>query len=334
MEEKNSQKGNVFLGIRKIDDLAAILGVRSVQLKTLALNPDYNTFKIPKKSGGFRTIEAPSQALKRVQKNLNYHLQHVYLLFRPEFVHGFTIKTEKEAHPPGIISNARAHISRSNIMSLDLVDFFHSFSAKSVWDLFRKDPFNFPEPLANILTMLTTWYDILPMGSPVSPVLSNFLTFNLDHKLSVFTASQNGIYTRYADDITFSFNCWISDEIIQKIKMIISEEGFRINEKKFRIQSENARQMVTGLVVNNKVNINRRYIRQLRTVLFDWRVNGIDRAARNYYKLRHYPDHPIKYRFQKSVKGRIQFIGYVRGKNDRIFKNLNEQYKIIQSSQD
>lgn len=329
MMTKTKEEGNLFLAIKRIDELAAILGIQSIILKTQALNPEYHTFKIPKKSGGYRKIEAPSPMLKKIQKRLNYHLQHVYLLFRPDFVHGFIIRTEPGTPPAGIISNASAHVSASNILTLDLEDFFHSFKAKQIWDLFSGFPFNFPVPVANILTMLTTWYDILPMGSPTSPVLSNFLMLDLDKTLASYALKNYSTYTRYVDDMTFSFNRWISDEIIQGIRQNIEQEGLRWNNKKFRVQSANAQQTVTGLVVNRKVNINRKYIRKIRAVLFDWCVNGLSNATMRYYKLSNYPDKAIKYRFLQSVNGRIQFVGYVRGKNDRIYKNLNNQYNYL-----
>ena len=116
-------------------------------------------------------------------------------------INGFIVNPEDVSDIIGIFSNAKAHISKSNILTVDLENFFHSFTAKNVWDLFKGVPFNFPDPLANILTMLTTWYDILPMGSPTSPVLSNFLTFKLDKKLSNLIEENQGVYTRYADDI-------------------------------------------------------------------------------------------------------------------------------------
>ena len=329
MEQKIIHKGNEFLGLRRIDDLATILGMKSIYLKTLALNPEYKTFKIPKKSGGLRQIEAPSMALKRVQKILNYYLQPAYSIFRPEFVHGFIIKDEKVADSIGIISNARTHISKSNILTIDLEDFFHSFKAQDVWTLFSGDPFSFPEPLANMLTMLTTWYDMLPTGSPTSPVLSNFLTFTLDKKLSDLTAAKKGVYTRYADDMTFSFDSWIPVDIIQKIKMIILGEGFRLNNKKFRIQSGNRCQMVTGLVVNEKVNVSRKYIRQVRAILFDWTINGIEKAGARYFGMDYEQNFSYQSRFLESLKGRIQFIGNVRGRDDRIYRKLIQNYNSL-----
>lgn len=331
MKEKAFKPGHEFLRLRKIEDLSFLLGMSESFLKAIALNPEYTTFKIPKKTGGYRTIEAPSPVLKKIQKNLNSHLQRVYLEFRPGFVHGFIKKSKESQQRAGIISNASAHVSKSNIMTLDLEDFFHSFKAKDIWSLFTGYPFNFHEPLANLLTMVTTWYDILPMGSPTSPVLSNFLMLNLDHELATYIGSRNGVYTRYADDMTFSFNEWIPEEIIKQITGIIKRKGFRINTSKFRIQRANIRQTVTGLVVNRRVNINRRYIRHIRAVLFDWRANGIDWATRKYYKLSHYPDSKKKYHFQKSVQGRIEHIGHVRGKDDQIYWKLHEQLLTIRN---
>lgn len=324
--EQIIKTSNYFLNVRKIDDLAAILGESPTGLKSVALNPEYKMFNIPKKSGGNRRIEAPCDYLKRIQTRLNRKLQCVYYMIKPEFVHGFCIKGYSGSALSGIAANADMHVSKMKIMTLDIKDYFHSFTAKDVWDLFRSDPFDFPEALANILTMLTTWYDILPTGAPTSPVLSNFLTKDLDYKLSVFTASQKGVYSRYADDLTFSFDNYISDSFISHIKDIIIEEGFVINDRKFRILSSGERQTVTGLVVNEKVNISRRYIRQLRAVLFDWKINGIECTLRRYFGSDKNPNDAIKAKFRNSVRGRIQFVGNIRGKNDRIYQRLENQF--------
>jgi len=329
MDETVHMAGSEFLGLRKIDDLSGLLNIEPFLLKIRALNPEYRSFSILKRNGEPRKIEAPAPALKGIQKTLNFHLQAVYLSIRPENVHGFIIRPAGKIEPFGIVSNARAHISRAYVLNLDIRDFFHSFNASDVRDLFRGSPFHFPEALSNLLAMLTTWYDILPVGAPTSPVISNFLSYHLDKKLAEYAANKEGIYTRYADDITFSFSRWIDDTIILGIRKIISEAGLEVNDSKFRLRSRNSRQSVTGLIVNEKVNVDRRYIRKVRAILFDWEVNGIDNAAARYSELNRTSGPDILSGFRRALKGRISFIGTVRGREDRIYRNLIGRYNTL-----
>jgi RNA-directed DNA polymerase len=318
--------GAEFLSLRKIADLSDLLNTDSFLLKLCAMNPEYRSFHIPKRNGEFRKIEAPAPRLKSIQRCLNLYLQQVYLSIRPENVHGFVIRPSGDAKPPGIVSNAQAHVSRQHVMNLDIRDFFHSFIANDVREMFRGAPFNFPEALSNILAMITTWHDVLPVGAPTSPVISNLLTYELDKSLAEYATVNEGIYTRYADDITFSFNRWIDDSMIIGIRESISEAGLTVNDSKFRVCSLNRRQSVTGLIVNEKVNVDRRYIRKVRAILFDWEVNGIGNAAARYFLLNKTSNEQKLAGFRKAIKGRINFIGIVRGREDRIYRKLMGRY--------
>lgn len=324
--------GAEFLSLRKINDLAGILNTDPFLLKLCAMNPEYRSFSVPKRNGELRKIESPASGLKRIQKSLNFQLQGVYLSMRPENVHGFIIRPAGNYEPFGIVSNARAHISRPYVMNLDIRDFFHSFRAIDVRNLFRGAPFHFPEALSNLLAMLTTWHDILPVGAPTSPVISNLLSNNLDKKLAEFAADNEGIYTRYADDITFSFCKRIDENVILGIRKIITDSGLVVNDSKFRIRSDNSRQSVTGLIVNEKVNVDRRYIRKVRAILFHWEVNGINKAAARYSEMNRISGYDLQSGFRKAVKGRIEFIGTVRGREDSIYTKLIGRYSRLSNS--
>ena len=197
--------------------------------------------------------------------------------------------------------------------------------------MFRGAPINYPEALSNILAMLTTWHDILPVGAPTSPVISNLLTYELDKNLAEYAAGNEGIYTRYADDITFSFNRWIDDSMILGIREIISEAGLTVNNSKFRVCSVNSQQSVTGLTVNEKVNVNRRYIRKVRAILHDWEINGLRSAAARFSSTGNYVNDLEAEDFLHSIRGRIDFIGFVRGRNDRLYGSLRDRYRSLAS---
>ena len=152
---------------------------------------------------------------------------------------------------------------------------------------------------------------------------------NLDEKLSEYAKDREYIYTRYADDLTFSTNNKkITEEEILEIKEIIREERFIVNEKKVKVRRQSSHQEVTGLTVNKKLSVRRRYIRTIRAILHDWEINGIDNATAkyfaNYYKTRHTNC------FVHSVRGKIEYVGMVMGKYDSVYlRYLMKYYKLL-----
>ena len=132
---------------------------------------------------------------------------------------------------------------------------------------------------------ITEKRNVLPQGAPTSPILSNLVCQRLDFLLSAVAKRFGLNYSRYADDITFSsmHNVYQSDsDFIKELHRIIKDQGFHIKESKTRLQKEGYRKEVTGLLVNDKVNVQKRYIKQLRMWLYYWETYGYERAQ-NYF---------------------------------------------------
>ena len=159
------------------------------------------------------------------------------------------------------------------------------------------------------------------MGAPTSPVISNFTCFMLDRKLMRFVQTNALKFTRYADDLTFSTSAEIKAQHLQDILQIIESEKFRINETKSRVQRQTGRMLVTGLKVNERVNVNRKYIRNIRAMLNNWATHGLVKAAeRNNNQIQ----------FLNILKGKLDFLCMVRGKNDAIYQKLHEKFWNLQ----
>jgi retron-type reverse transcriptase len=130
--------------------------------------------------------------------------------------------------------------------------------------------------------------NVLPQGAPTSPVLTNIVCQKLDFLLTA-VANRFGLrYSRYADDITFSsmHNVYQpGSEFMKELNRIISEQNFHIKESKSRLQKIGYRQEVTGLLVNEKVNVQQRYIKQLRMWLYYWERYGYERASGFFTKI-------------------------------------------------
>ena len=311
-----------LLSMQEPADLCVLLGVTKYEISRAMNKPEYMHYAIPKKRGGERHIFAPEYNLKAIQRRLNRFLQADYLWIKPEEVHGFVTNPDYLERPCGIISNAAVHIGKKHILNIDLKDFFPSISARRIKELFLSPRFGFDEQMATALTLLTTFKRQLPTGASTSPVLSNFVCIELDAALRDF-CRENGLqYTRYADDLTFSSDMVISDEAIGEIRRLIGENGFEVNEKKLRIRSANRKQTVTGLVVNEKVNVDRKLIRKIRAMIHDLNANGINAATKRHFGLQAKVRSRDRELFRARLKGYIEFVGQVRGKDDPVYMKL------------
>lgn len=318
---------NRFLSVSTVYDLSLLLRINYEDIWIAAEMPLYRSFFIPKKKGGFREIEAPHHQLKSIQKQLNFYLQKVYNSLLPESSHGFIVKS-KGSEAKNIRSNASLHINKECVLNIDLKDFFHSVSASRIRYLFMSEPFNFERELATCLALLCCFNKRLPMGAATSPVLSNFVCLDLDKRLKLLADNNKLNYSRFADDISFSSDNTISEKIITEIKIEISNHGFRINTDKFRLQRNTNKQSVTGIKVNKKLNIERSYVRNLRAVLHDIEINGLHRAAKKYFKNNNLKDR-WESTFYLSLKGKINFVGFVRGKDDDLYKKLKNKFVML-----
>lgn len=296
----------------------------------------YISFEIDKKSGGKRLIHAPSDFnldFKNLLRCIDFTIQS---LSKPH-ANAFGFIKEKN-----IVENAKKHLNKKYVYNIDLKDFFHSFDLNRVKLSFYNEPFNLRgelEPIAFILASLVTCNidtkRVLPQGSPSSPALTNHICYRLDRRLTGLAKRFGVDYSRYADDITFSSNHNIfKDEFLTELKRIIQLEGLRINPKKTRLQKRGERQEVTGLTVNEGVNVSKKYIKELRMYLYYCEKYGKERAQEIYYRdyknLRKEGDLFIKpTKLEFILKGKLNFLSMVKGKDDTVYLKLAQRYNIL-----
>jgi len=244
----------------------------------------YKTFQIPKRNGGQRTIKAPVDALKLLQRRLSDLLQdcvdeiNTAKQRKDRAAHGFKRKRS-------IITNARQHRHRRWVFNLDLEDFFPSINFGRVRGFLLKNrDFELHEDVATVITQIACHENSLPQGSPCSPVISNLVAHLLDMRMVKLASEAGCTYSRYADDLTFSTNkkefpaniaapsgtkdsashLWLPGEALTKV---IERTGFRINAKKTHQMYRASRQDVTGLVVNKKINVRWEYRHTVRAMV-------------------------------------------------------------------
>ncbi len=240
-----------------VDELARRLGVSADTLQ--GIRPSYREFTIPKRSGGKRRLAAPDSELKALQRKI---LQRVLSRLR---VHPSVTGFEKGY---SIVSNAACHVGRAVVVRMDIQDFFPSTEARRVKAYFRKIGWN--REAAALLERLCTQRGGLPQGAPTSPRLSNLVNYGMDARLMGLAARHGAIYSRYADDLTFSFSEDRREEIaavIRATKAILRDCGYTLHHKeKLHIRRRHQRQVVTGLTVNQRVGLPRSVRRWLRAV--------------------------------------------------------------------
>ena len=203
-----------------------------------------------------RWIEVPSEELKEIQRLLLDTL--LYKLEPTEYAHGFV---------PGrsIVTNASCHVGKKWVLTADIKDFFPSVTKAQVIEVLA--PLELAPERQAIIVELVTLRGHLPQGAPTSPHLANLVAGRLDAQLANIYAVKPFTYTRYADDLTFSSRRGDPYWMLPIIEEIVEAQGFQLARNKTCIMPANQRQLVTGLVVNEKVAIPKGKRRILRAML-------------------------------------------------------------------
>jgi len=319
-----------IMSITDAKDICTLLRQSHSEVQRHIDAPVYETYQVPKKKGGFRQIQAPGDRLKQAQWRINRYLQAYYSCVKPPEAFGFVQSMSQWGQVnSNIVANAGCHVGRKYILNMDLKDFFPGISDMQVYNVFAGPDLGFDQDIATAFTLLTTYNRQLPTGAPSSPVLSNLVCMGLDKALQHCAVQMGYRYSRYADDLTFSSDERIMTEHVQQISAIISAHGFAVNTKKTRIVSHNRQQTVTGLVVNERVNVNRNTLKKVRAMIHDAVTNGRWEATRKHYRLVGQVDKVYVNQFLGCVEGYLGFIGQVRGLNDKVYLSLREQFNGI-----
>ncbi len=271
--------------------LAKAMGITLNELRFLSYDratskvSHYKHFQIAKKTGGFRNISAPMPRLKRVQ----YWVLENILSKVPlhDAAHGFI-------GGRSILTNAQPHVGKDVVLNLDLKDFFPTISYRRVKGLFHQAGYS--ESLATVLALICCEPDVqevemdgehyfvqqgerhLPQGAPTSPMISNIICRSLDRRLQGLATKYGFTYTRYADDLTFSGNEEARravKKLLWGVQNIVTAEGFVLHPDKTRIMGKGRKQEVTGLVVNERLSVDRKTIKAFRSLLHQASKNGL-----------------------------------------------------------
>ena len=264
--------------LETLDDLAGWLALPPPQLIRFsdlnglsarmdnAFAPHYRHHLHPKRDGTLRLIEEPKPVLKTLQRRI----LHGMLTRVPPHDAAYGFRQGRNC-----AQAAARHAGEAMVIRFDLAAFFPSIAQHRVYGLFRG--FGYPQTVARHLTGLCTALtpipvlhtpglaarDLLasrhlPQGAPTSPALANLIAFALDQRLAGLARRLGARFTRYADDLCFSGDAQITRPLLAAVPEIVRDTGFHLNPAKTRVQPAHHRQSVTGIVVNQHLNLPRR----------------------------------------------------------------------------
>jgi hypothetical protein len=265
-DPEKKRQDNGLPKLADVDALATALEVTIPRLRWLAYHREvdsgthYVRWLVPKRDGTPRLISAPKPDLKRVQRWIMREVtEHLPV---HASAHGF-LKGRS------ILTNAVVHARAKVVVKFDIKGCYPTVTMRRVKGLLRRAGLG--EQVATLMALLATespreevdthgrkhYVAIgprsLPQGAPTSPSIVNALCLRLDCRLSGLARKLGCRYTRYADDLTFSWHGADQTDIgslMRAVRAIVRAEGFEIHPEKTRVMRNGARQKVTGLVVN------------------------------------------------------------------------------------
>lgn len=280
------------------------------------IEKNYKIYKIKKRNGKYRTIYEPNIILKQIQKQILINI-----------LNNKAISKYAKAYHKGIKlkDNAITHVNKEIILKLDIKNFFENISFVDVYNSCFSIEY-FPKSVGMILTFLCTYEDHLTQGSPTSAYISNLVMKEFDKSLGDWCELMDISYTRYSDDMTFSgkFN---PSELIIKVRKMLYKLGLELNNDKIHIVHKSSSQNVTGIIVNEKMQVSIKYRNKIRQEIYYIKKFGL---------ISHLKKRKIsidKEKYLNMLYGRILYVLQIN-ENDNKFieyklfiEKLRRQYK-------
>lgn len=254
------------------------------------LEKHYHNVFIPKSDGSKRKLSVPDLILKKAQRSIADNILAQYPISRYAKAYKVGSSVQKNAQP---------HVGKKKILKLDIEGFFdHILYSQVKNTVFYKEKFS--EPIRVLLSMLCYYKESLPQGAPTSPAITNIIMYDFDETVGDFCIKKKIAYTRYCDDMTFS-GCFDERGIISFVKGELRKLGLFLKNRKTAVISASKRQVVTGIVVNEKMNVTKDYKKTIRQEIYYIKKFGLD----EHLKRLGISD---KQQYVLSLKGRIAFV--------------------------
>lgn len=313
--------------ITSLEELARFLGFSLFEMKHMNPESSYRSFQKPKpESDEKRLIEFPAGRLKDLLDILANALQWLYREHKTDAAYGYVRSSGHDPDKRNILTHATRHLGCNYLFNVDFDNFFYQVDTEKVNDIFRdKEMFLFYPETEDFLTKIVTLHKRLPMGSPTSPVLSNFATINLDLELLDYTRNNQITYTRYVDDLSFSSMKPINEKHYDQIQGIIKSNKFVTDPLKIKWFGQDEPKEITGLLVTDKISIPEPFMDML-----DEDMNKFVQTREYFHQ---YPDcHVFEWlnKLKQMIHGRLAFVMAIYGKQHPVYMKLENKFRDIE----
>lgn len=240
----------------------------NLDLQSLYTLPKYTEFIIKKRNGGERIIEIPDFKLKAVQRRI---LRNI--------LNKINVSNSAVAYVKGkkITDGVVMHVAQPSVLKLDISDFFRSIDFGLVHKyVFSRE--NIGADASFLLTYLCTNNYHLPQGAPTSPAISNIVLKGFDERVAKFCFHKEINYSRYCDDMTFS-GSFDPNDVISFVQNELKAYGLRLNNRKTKYIKQGQRMTVTGIVVNEKMQLSKSYRKRIRQEIYYCKKFGVEKHA-------------------------------------------------------
>jgi len=249
----------ILIVYKELRSLETDLGIPAKTLYAVSnnINAHYHSQSIPKSDGSLRVLSIPDEPLKSIQRAIAQKL----LAYEPVSIYAKAYKPTSN-----IRKNAVCHVGKEKLLKLDIYKFFDSIN----YSLVKEKVFysaKYSEQIRILLSLLCYKGESLPQGAPTSPIISNIIMRDFDQTVGEWCKERKISYSRYCDDMSFS-GSFDEADVIEFVKGKLKSLGFILNNKKTRCFTGRAKKTVTGIVVNDKINTQKSYRRQIRQEVF------------------------------------------------------------------
>lgn len=258
---------------------------------------NYRIYKIKKRNGKYRTIYEPNSLLKEIQRNILENILETRSVSKycKAYYKGAKLK-----------DNASIHIDKKIVLKLDIENFFPNITFMNIYNSCFSIEY-FPKNVGMLLTYLCTCNDYLTQGSPTSAYISNLVMKKFDEDIGTWCDRKNISYSRYSDDMTFSGDFDVT-EVIKLVREKLGKLGLNLNDKKTCVIDRSKCQRVTGLVVNDKVNVSNEYKKKIRQEMYYINKYGIKEHMNRINVV-------DKSKYINSLMGRINYVLQIDSNN-------------------
>jgi len=247
--------------LKSLDDVARACGIEPDFIEAYSNSKNqksfYNVLKLPKhgrrRKGEYRVVfEARENRLASFHHSISMIVTNSSVF--GEHVQGFLKKRSTR-------TNAEKHLAAKVLLHADIKGFFDAITTEQVRSAFVAE--GAAVRIADVLAKACTIDGLLRQGTRCSPTIANLICFDMDQSLLRLAHSHNCVYTRYADDLTFSGDHVPPDDSVREI---LESKGFKLRDDQCHRQYRGRSQYVTGLTITdpNRPRLPKRLKRRLR----------------------------------------------------------------------